>query len=471
MDSFSFIIFGITGNLAQIKLIPALYDLVAHNLLPKNTALIGLARTPMTKQAFNRYIYDVLHQQNPHHQHPIEKKYYQELCRKFHYLSGNLTDPNLYHHLRQLRQKHTIIYLATYPDLYEGIFQNLQASGLSDQSKGWVRIIIEKPIGINLSSAQALNHTLLKYFAENQIFRLDHYLGKETLQNIINFRFGNDIFEPLINSKYVDHIQVTATEDFGIGKRGGYYDSVGALKDVGQNHLLQMLALATMEAPPSFDTKAITKSRIRLLDSLIPLPRSLVLGQYASYKQEPHVDPKSTIDTYFAFKTFIDNDRFHRVPIYVRGGKKLARTATEISIVFKLPTSRLFNEIDSHMEPNVLIYRLQPNEGIVLKILTKTPGYAKKTEPAYMQFCYKSLSGYIPDPYERLIYDVIQGDQTFFNDAPEVETQWAFIDQLTKGKHPLHRYKAGSWGPKAADLMLQKDHCSWLEPSAAFCQF
>ena len=279
---------------------------------------------------------------------------------------------------------------------------------------------------------------------------------------MLTFRFSNNIFEPLINHEYVDHIQITATESFGIGKRGGYYDTVGALKDVGQNHLLQMLALATMNAPKSFATQAITQQRVKLLKSLTPLPKSLILGQYSGYRREDYVAKNSQTDTYFAFKTFISNSRFGKVPIYIRGGKKLTRTATEIAIVFKRKHT---------LEPNLLIYRLQPNEGIVVKILTKTPGHEKKIEPAYMQFCYKSLNQNLPDPYERLIYDVTRGDQTFFNDAPEIETQWRFIDQLLPKNPQLPPYRSGSWGPKAADQMIAADNRTWLEPSVAFCQF
>ncbi len=432
----------------------------------------------MPQKKFHKYINQVLNLDNPHHRHPIDQLIYQHLCQKCHYLNGNLTDPDLYHHLTNLLKKlhprgnhNRIFYLATYPQLYQTIFEHLRNSHLTQEQRGWSRVIVEKPIGIDLPSAHSLNKTLLKYFQENQIFRLDHYLGKETLQNVLTFRFGNDIFEPTINHKYVDHIQVTATEDFGIGQRGGYYDSVGALKDVGQNHLLQMLALATMNPPQSFDTAAITTQRVKLLKSLSPVPASLVLGQYSGYKKEPHVAKNSHTDTYFAFKTFINNRRFKGVPIYIRGGKKLTRTATEISIVFKYPPTRIFREIDCGQEPNVLIYRLQPNEGIVVKILTKTPGYEKKIEPAYMQFCYKSLNVNLPDPYQRLIYDVMNGDQTFFNDAPEVETQWRFIDKLLKQKPKVSPYQPGSWGPKAADQMIAQDGRAWLEPSAAFCQF
>ena len=292
------------------------------------------------------------------------------------------------------------------------------------------------------------------------------------MQNILTFRFSNGIFEPLINSEYIDHIQITASEDFGIGSRGSYYDQLGALKDVGQNHQLQMLAFATMDAPSQFTNEAVTKQRIKILQSLTPLPQNIVFGQYEGYRKEKNVDPKSNTDTFYALKTFLINDRFKDVPIYIRAGKKLAKTVTEISIIFKNPINRLLKNLDLGEEPNVLIYRIQPNEGIVLKILTKVPGHEVKLEPEYMQFCYKGdpHNHLIPDPHERLLMDTIHGDQTFFNDAEEVEAQWAFIDPLIASKGKPHIYKPGLWGPKEADKLIKDDNREWLEPSMEFCR-
>ena len=292
------------------------------------------------------------------------------------------------------------------------------------------------------------------------------------MQNILTFRFSNGIFEPLINKDLIDHIQITSSEDFGIGARGGYYDQVGALKDVGQNHLLQMLAFATMDAPSEFSNEAVTTQRIKILQSLTPLPENIVFGQYLGYKKEKNVNPKSSADTFFALKTYINNERFKGVPIYIRAGKKLKQTVTEISIVFKNPVNRLLKNLEYGGEPNVLIYRIQPNEGIVLKILTKVPGYQTKLEPEYMQFCYRvdPHAHYIPDPYEHLLIDTMRGDQTFFNDAAEVEAQWAFIDPLAAARGKPVIYKPGSWGPKEADKLLQADGRQWLEPSMDFCR-
>lgn len=471
-ENFSLVIFGITSNLAQLKLIPVLYDMFEKRLLPEHMSLVGISRKNWTHEEFKKYVYDVLHTDNIHHLHEIKDAVFQKLCDKLHYIrTGDMNDPKLYQELKKYRGN-KIYYLATYPDLYKTIFENLQKAGLSKQNHGWVRLMIEKPIGHDLSSAKELNRLLLKYFSEDQIYRLDHYLGKETLQNILTFRFANDIFEPLINKNCIDHIQITAFEDFGIGKRGGYYDQVGALKDVGQNHQLQMLAFATMDAPSEFSNKAVTRERLKILRSLIPLPEKVVFGQYEGYRKEENVDPSSNTETFYALKTFIKNERLKDVPIYIRAGKKLKQTATEVSIVFKNPPNKLFKNQNVGDKPNVLIYRIQPNEGIVFTILVKEPGHEIKLKPEYMQYCYRidPHKHYIPDPYERLLVDTIRGDQTFFNDAEEVEAQWAFIDPLiaVKGKPAI--YKSGSWGPKEAMKLIEEDGRSWLEPSMEFCK-
>lgn len=481
MESFALIIFGITSNLAQIKLIPALYDIAEKGLLPKNTSIIGIARTPKTKGELRKYLDQVLHADNRHHKHHIKPEVFEKLLKSLHYLDGNLDDPTFYKKLKNylaslsskgIKSNNRVFYLATYPNLYGQIFENLKKIGLNKQNSGWVRLMIEKPIGNDQKSAHELNELLLKYFNEDQIFRLDHYLGKETLQNILTFRFGNGIFEPLISNQFIDHIQITAAEDFGIGKRGGYYDSVGALKDVGQNHILQMLAFATMDPPKETSNESITKQRTKILEKLIPMKNKIVFGQYENYRKKESVNPSSNSDTFFAFKTEIDNDRLKGVPIYIRAGKKLKQTVTEIAIIFKNPENRLFKNMNWGLEPNILIYRIQPNEGIVLKILVKKPGHDVELEPNYMQYCYRQQpdkSHAFPDPYERLIFDAIKGDQTFFNDAREVETEWAFIDPLVKLRKKPFIYKEGSWGPKEADQLIKQDGRSWLEPSMEFC--
>ena len=475
MESFSLVIVGITSNLSQIKLIPTLYDLVASGLLPKDYRIVGIGRTPMDDTAFTAFVDQTLHTPNRHHTHDIDSKIQAELMSHLTYLPADLTDQSSYSKLNEILNqspKNRLFYLATFPSLYESIFNNLKSAGLiNESSQSWVRLMIEKPIGHDEDSARELNSLLTSHFREDQLFRLDHYLGKETLQNILTFRFGNGLLEPIMNSNYIDHIQVTAAEDFGIGSRGSYYDQNGALKDVGQNHLLQMIALATMDAPASYSTQDIMTKRVEAIESLIPIPGSLVLGQYIGYIKEKDVSPLSVKDTYFAFKTHLTRTRFANIPIYVRGGKRLARTATEISIVFKNSAERVLSHLPGGANPNVLIYRLQPNEGIVLRMLTKVPGHEMKVEESYMQYCYPKNKD-LPDAYERLIIDAIHGDQTFFNDSREVEAQWRFTDALyTAVTGTPELYEKGSWGPKQSDAMIQKDGRSWLEPSIAICNF
>ncbi|MBI2022832.1 glucose-6-phosphate dehydrogenase [Candidatus Daviesbacteria bacterium] len=480
MEPFALIIFGITSNLSQIKLIPALYDMEEKGFLPKDMSIIGNARKPMSREEIQKFVFEVLQKENKHHKHEIKEDMFKRLSQRFYYIDGHLDDPDFYPRLKDFLKKKTkmgtpcnnlIFYLATYPELYHHIFKNLHSVGLNIEKNGFVRLMIEKPIGHDLKSAKELNSLLHKYFKEDQIYRLDHYLGKDTLQNILTFRFGNGVFEPVINKDFVDHIQITATEDFGIGGRGGYYDQVGALKDVGQNHQLQMLAFTTMDAPHEFSNNAVTRRRIEILKHLKPLPDKIVFGQYQGYKKEPNVDPHSNIETFYAYKTYIENERFKNVPIYVRAGKKLNQTVTEISIVFKNPVNRLFNDMKIGNEPNVLIYRIQPNEGIVLKMLVKKPGPGFELEPNYMQYCYKlDPKTELPDPYEKLLLDAISGNQTFFNDAEEVEAQWAFIDPLSEAKKKVTEYEPGSWGPKEADELIKADGRQWLEPSMLFCR-
>ena len=477
MDSLALVIFGITGNLAQIKLIPALYDMAEKNLLPDNVSIIGIARKDLSREEFCAYLDEVVHRENLHHNHEIKQEVVDKLFSRFHYLNGELDDPVFYNKLKDYLESldkngrdNRIYYLATYPDLYSSIFENLQALGLNKQDDGYVRLMIEKPIGNDLKSAQDLNLLLQKYFDENQIYRLDHYLGKETLQNILIFRFGNEVFEPLMNKDYIDHIQITAGEDFGIGARGGYYDTVGALKDVGQNHQLQMLAFATMDAPSEFTNQAVTAERIKILESIVPNPEKIVFGQYQGYLGEPNIKEGSKTDTFYALKTEINNERFKGVPVYIRAGKKLKQTVTEISVVFKVPSNRLFQDKQESMSPNILVYRIQPNEGIVLKIFSKKPGHTVDVSEEYMQFCYKTTGNDLPDPYEHLISDTILGDQTFFNDAKEVEAQWAFTDPLSAVNKDPYIYNVGSWGPKEADELIEEDGRHWLEPSMEFCR-
>lgn len=473
MDPFALIIFGITSNLVQIKLIPALYDLAEKGLLPDDIEIIGIARRSLTKEQFREHVHSSLHAQNKHHQHDINGQVADNLLNHFHYIQGNFEQGNeqaVYSHLKEVLDSHGsklknhLFYLATYPDLYAGIFESLSNHGLNRNSDGWVRLVVEKPLGNDLKSAQHLDVLLHKYFSENQIFRLDHYLGKETLQNILAFRFGNGLFEPLINRDHLDHIQITAAEDIGVGKRGGYYDSVGAFKDVGQNHELQLIAAATMNAPSEFSNEAVTIERIKIVKNLIPEPNKLVFGQYNGYLYEEKIASASKTETFFALRTQLNNDRFKGVPIYVRAGKKLPRYVTEVHLIFKTPVNRLFSHLDLGDRPNILTFRVFPDEGIGLQILTKSPTHDWRLDIDHMHYHYPVTGKELPDAYEKLLYDAIRGDQTFFNDAAEVEAEWAFTDSLLENKPEPIIYDPGTWGPKAADDLIQADGRHWLEP-------
>jgi glucose-6-phosphate 1-dehydrogenase len=468
MEPFSLIIFGITGNLAQIKLLPALYDLAKHDLLPTDFKIIGIGRKPYTKETFEDYIHETL---QVHKKHTYDDALSKYICSRVVYLRGDIEEDLLFENIKKESEgSNRMFYLATYPSLYPAIFEKLKTHELHIQKGKWTRLVIEKPLGTNLSSARKLDELLLTHFTEDQIFRLDHYLGKETLQNIIHFRFGNSMLEPLIQNSSIDHIQITSSENFGIGERGGYYDTVGALKDIGQNHLLQMLALATMPSPRSFSNEDITKARISVLKSFKPVPDSLVLGQYEGYTKEKAVFENSDTDTFFAFKGALNHATMRRIPVYIRGGKMLSQSVSEIAIVFKQKGNKLREDIKGE-EPNVLFYRIQPNEGIIFKIFVKTPGNSHIVTPTYMQFCYRQLEQELSSPYERLLCDALIGDQTFFNDAPEIEHQWKIIDALTKNKKKPFSYPQGSWGPHESDLMIQKDGRNWIEPSSQFCNF
>lgn len=480
-ESFTLIVFGITSNLAQKYIIQALYDMEEKGVLPKNMNVVGNARGKLTPEQFHEYIRQTLKKENRHHKHEFKDEIVQKLLKKMHYLDGHLDNPDFYDRLKEFLDKiaastkgmdDRIYYLATYPDLYQSIFENLKTHDLTKEDQGFVRLMIEKPLGNDFKSAKQINDLLAKYFKESQIYRMDHYLGKETLQNILTFRFGNGLFEPLINKDYIDHIQISATEDFGIGARGGFYDIVGCLKDVGQNHQMQMLAFATMDAPGEFTNEEVTRERIKIIKSLKPNIKDVVFGQYKGYTKEENVSPDSTTDTFYAFKAGIDNDRFKGVPVYVRAGKMLEQTVTEISVVFKTPQNRLFKDLNMGMEPNVLIYRIQPNEGIVVRFLTKKPG-KMELEENFLQYCYRAQDPLnphsLPDPYERLILDAIRGDQTFFADAQEIEDSWKFVDTLIEARKKPIIYEPGSWGPKEADELIKNDGREWLMPSNAFC--
>ena len=435
-DPFALIIFGGSGNLSHQKIYPALYDIAEKGHLPKDYAIIATGRKN-TKEEFYQFFRHSLTSDNRHHKHSVRNAVFKNLKSHIYFYQGDNTDPSFYSGLSSYLDKlikeglpcgNRLFYAAIPQSLYEIVFSNMKKSGLSKSPCGWTRVVIEKPIGEDEKSAKHLDKIVTSVFSENQIFRLDHYLRKETLENVLVFRFKNKIFEEMLNKGNLDHIQITSSEDFGIPKRGKFYDATGALKDVGQNHILQMLALATMEEPRDKSDGALVNERLKLVRSLTSDPKDVVYGQYVSglvhgknvcsYRDEEDVMEKSQTDTFFAMKLAVNNARFNNVPVYIRAGKQMAMWLTEISYVFKRK--------DSYQ--NALTIRVQPNEGIGVKIFTKKPGMKIKIEPTYMQFCYKHhFPKQALDAYEKLLQDVFAGRHTFFNTSEEVEAQWRFM--------------------------------------------
>lgn len=454
MLKLNIVIFGVTGNLSEIKLIPALFDLWINKQIPQNVSIFGISNRGRTKDELN----DLFERSLKLKHLECDDKLIKKFKSKFKFLAGNLNDNLVYCELKNklsVSKGNIIFYLATHPILYQSILENLYKEKLNNNLNGFVKIMVEKPLGDNLESAKRLNKLFKKYYKEEQIFRIDHYLAKDTIQNILAFRFHNEIFESAWNKEKIDHIQITAAESFGAELRSSYYDSVGALKDVGQSHVLQMLAFTVMERPRKFDNKEVTAKRMEVFKNLVPEPNNLVLGQYENYSQK-----KTETNTFFAFKTKLKKGKFKEVPIYIRGGKKLAKTVAEISIIFKKKNNG---------QANILIFRVQPNEGIVLEMAVKKSGIEMECEKGTMQFCYHQLRK-LKDAYVRLLMDAITGEQTYFNDAIEIESEWKFIDALEAEKKNIKTYSAGTWGPREADELIRNDGREWLEPSDNLCK-
>jgi glucose-6-phosphate 1-dehydrogenase len=374
-----------------------------------------------------------------------------------------------------------IYYLAVPPDFFDDIAQHLAAEKMvNDPERGgpYTRVIIEKPFGHDLESARSLNKIAVSTFRERQVFRIDHYLGKETVQNLLVLRFANGIFEPFWNRQYIDHVQITVAETVGVEKRGNYFDSAGITRDIIQNHMLQLLSLIGMEPPVAFEADAVRDEKVKVLRALRPIENA-VRGQYAAgsvlgeevpgYRQEEKVNPSSNTETYAALKVYVDNWRWAEVPFYLRAGKRLPKRVTDISIHFRLAPHPLFNRLGVKMQPNVLAIRIQPDEGISLKFDSKVPGPAVRTAPVSMEFRYAtSFGAEPPEAYERLLLETMQGDATLFARRDEIETAWAWLDPLlgrwTKDPRPPHFYAAGAWGPEEADTLIEGDGRRWRRP-------
>jgi glucose-6-phosphate 1-dehydrogenase len=481
-----YVIFGASGDLTKRKLVPALYSLFVQKLLPPNFALLGVSRSAISTEGFREAMKSAI----------LEFKEIDDaseidaFIQRLYYTPIQFDDVSTYVALKQAIDQlqiggNMVFYLSTPPSLYGIIPRHLAAVGLHKQENGWKRLIIEKPFGYDLESALKLKNTLLTDWHEEQLFRIDHYIGKETVQNLLVTRFSNGMFEPLWNRNYIHHIEITSAESLGVEKRGGYYDSSGALRDMLQNHLLQVAALTAMEPPSSLEPAAIRNEILKVLQSLRPINREEVAqvairGQYVSssikgkaipgYREEEGVGAGSLTETFAALKFYIDNWRWGGVPFYIRTGKRLPTRVTEVVIHFKPTPHFLFSGNRLHQAGNQLVIRIQPDEGILLKFGMKTPGAGFEVQNVNMDFHYSDLSNQrIPSAYERLIYDSIKGDATLFPRTEEVLVAWKFLTPVIeawKNEHevPLHGYPAGSWGPREADDLIQDKEITWRYP-------
>ena len=491
-DNLILVIFGASGDLTSRKLIPALFSLRTQNIMPERYAILGVSRTKMTNEEFRTKMIGAI---KDHSEEEIkDESLVSDFVRDIYYHSMENYEDTEFSELKKiifdLDQKYSIgsnyiFYMATPPSLYETIALNLSAEDLTGKGQGFRRIIIEKPFGYDLASGIKLNETLHSLIDEDQIFRIDHYLGKETVQNLLVTRFSNGMFEPLWNRNYIDRVEITSSESIGVEGRGGYYDSAGALRDMVQNHLLQMVGLTAMEPPSSLDADAIRNEVLKVFQSLQPIkeeevPRHVIRGQYTGslvrgecitgYRYEKGVDVESRTETYVAIKFYVNNWRWGGVPFYMRTGKRLPTRVTEIVVHFKSTPHHLFKRTSGRMSDNQLIIRIQPDEGILLKFGMKEPGAGFNVKNVDMDFHYKDLANIrVPSAYERLLHDVMLGDSTLFSRDDEVETAWKFLEPIQRAwtNNPsikVFGYPAGTWGPEHANDLIEGDGVTWRYP-------
>ncbi len=487
------VIFGATGDLTARKLLPALYNLAREGQLPPQFACVGFARRDKTHDQFRDEMRQAISSFS--RVKPIDDALWNKFREHIFYHKSEFHETEGYARLQNFLQDldarlgtkgNRVFYLSTQPSYFTTISEKLHESGLIYNSQQttdkWSRMIIEKPFGHDLNSAQSLQKDLLRFFREDQIYRIDHYLGKETVQNILVFRFANSLFESVWNNRYVDHVQITVAEDIGIGSRGAFWEEAGLLRDIVQNHMMQLLCLTAMEPPVSLAADAIRDEKVKVLQAIRPwknedFKTSVIRGQYGpgyingqeviSYREEKNVNPNSNVETYAALRFFIDNWRWAGVPFYLRAGKRLPKRASEIAIIFKDPPGVLFQQPDKRNEPNTLALRIQPDEGTALKINCKVPGPSSPIQPVKMDFRYGSYFGMSPpEAYERLILDCILGDNTLFARQDEVFNSWRLLTPLLQfwsetKPNDFPNYQSGTWGPKASDEMLARDKRKW----------
>jgi glucose-6-phosphate 1-dehydrogenase len=483
------VLFGVTGDLARKKLMPAIYDLANRGLLPPGFSLIGFARRDWATQDFGRVVHDAVKQ---HARTPFNEDVWRNLSEGFRFVPGTFGDPESFDLLaktvKELDQErgtggNHAFYLSIPPSFFAQVCEQLERCGLTHaEGDSWRRVIIEKPFGHDLKSAQELNRIVEGVFPPDAVFRIDHYLGKETVQNLLAVRFANQLFEPVWNANYVDHVQITMAEDIGIGGRAGYYDGIGAARDVIQNHLLQLLALTAMEEPVSFDARELRAEKEKVL-SAVRLPGDLdkgaARGQYAAgwqgaeevvgYLEEDGVDPESTTETFAAVTLDVDTRRWAGVPFYLRAGKRLGKRVTEIAVVFKrAPHLPFEHTATDELGQNAIVIRVQPDEGVTIRFGSKVPGAQMEVRDVTMDFGYGSaFTEASPEAYERLILDVLLGDPPLFPRHEEVELSWRILDPLmrhwAKNGKP-EQYPSGTWGPSCADTMLARDGRTWRMP-------